>query len=190
MEKILKLVLETHGHKKAEKYIQEIFWRTYWKGWLEHRPDVYSDYLLEKNKLYEEFKNKKYYLNVINANTNLSFFNDWVNDLKNNGYLNLLTEKRADLDLTDKTSVKKWYKVNKPDVVIISAAKVGGILANSNFPVEFLLDNLKIQDLTGAGDLFAAGFLYGHIKGLSNLECLNKGREMSSKIIQQIGARL
>ena len=47
-EKILKLVLETHGHKKAEKYIQEIFWRTYWKGWLEHRPDVYSDYLLEK----------------------------------------------------------------------------------------------------------------------------------------------
>ena len=86
-EKILKLVLETHGHKKAEKYIQEIFWRTYWKGWLEHRPDVYSDYLLEKNKLYEEFKNKKYYLNVINANTNLTFFNDWVNDLKNNGYL-------------------------------------------------------------------------------------------------------
>ena len=67
-------------------------------------------------------------------------------NLKNNGYLNLLTEKRADLDLTDKTSVKKWYKVNKPDVVIISAAKVGGILANSNFPVEFLLDNLKIQN--------------------------------------------
>ena len=67
-------------------------------------------------------------------------------NLKINGYLNLLTEKRADLDLTDKTSVKKWYKVNKPDVVIISAAKVGGILANSNFPVEFLLDNLKIQN--------------------------------------------
>ena len=41
-------------------------------------------------------------------------------NLKNNGYLNLLTEKRADLDLTDKTSVKKWYKVNKPDVVIIA----------------------------------------------------------------------
>ena len=67
-------------------------------------------------------------------------------NLKSNGYLNLLTEKRADLDLTDKTSVKKWYEVNKPDVVIISAAKVGGIFANSNFPVEFLLDNLKIQN--------------------------------------------
>ena len=67
-------------------------------------------------------------------------------NLKSNGYINLLTEKRSDLDLTDRTSVKKWYKVNKPNVVIISAAKVGGILANSNFPVEFLLDNLKIQN--------------------------------------------
>ena len=86
-EHILRKVLEIQGPNKAEKYIQEIFWRTYWKGWLEHRPDVYSDYLLDKNKLHEEFKNKKYYLKVINANTNLSFFNDWVNDLKNNGYL-------------------------------------------------------------------------------------------------------
>ena len=86
-EKILKQVLQKHGPRKAEKYIQEIFWRTYWKGWLEHRPEVYSNYLIEKNKLYEEFKNKKYYLNAVNANTNLTFFNTWVNDLKNNGYL-------------------------------------------------------------------------------------------------------
>ena len=52
------------------KNIQEIFWRTYWKGWLEHRPEVYSDYLDDKNKLYKEFENKKYYLNAVNANTN------------------------------------------------------------------------------------------------------------------------
>ena len=84
---VLEKVLEKHGPNKAEKYIQEIFWRTYWKGWLEHRPDVYSDYLDDRNRLYEEFKNKKYYLNAVNGNTNLSFFNDWVNDLKNNGYL-------------------------------------------------------------------------------------------------------
>ena len=45
-ENILKQVLETHGPHKAEKYIQEIFWRTYWKGWLEHRPEVYTDYIL------------------------------------------------------------------------------------------------------------------------------------------------
>ena len=53
-----------------------------------------------------------------------------------------------------------------------------------------ILSNLEIKDLTGAGDLFAAGFLHGYLNNLSNLESLNKGREMSSKVIQQIGARL
>ena len=50
--------------------------------------------------------------------------------------------------------------------------------------------NLKIIDLTGAGDLFAAGFLHGYINNLSIKESLEKGTEMSSKIIQKIGARL
>ena len=50
--------------------------------------------------------------------------------------------------------------------------------------------NLKIIDLTGAGDLFAAGFLHGYINKLSTTECLEKGTEMSSRVIQQIGARL
>ena len=50
--------------------------------------------------------------------------------------------------------------------------------------------DLKIVDLTGAGDLFAAGFLHGHINNLSIKESLEKGTEMSSKIIQKIGARL
>ena len=50
--------------------------------------------------------------------------------------------------------------------------------------------NLKIIDLTGAGDLFAAGFLHGHVNNLSTKESLEKGTEMSSKVIQQIGARL
>jgi fructokinase len=50
--------------------------------------------------------------------------------------------------------------------------------------------NLKIIDLTGAGDLFAAGFLHGYINKLPTKECLEKGTAMSSKIIQQIGARL
>ena len=67
-------------------------------------------------------------------------------NLKNNGYINLLTAKRSELDLTETSSVKKWYEINNPDVVVIAAAKVGGILANSNFPAQFLLDNLKIQN--------------------------------------------
>ena len=50
--------------------------------------------------------------------------------------------------------------------------------------------NLSIKDLTGAGDLFAAGFLHGYVNNLKAIDCLNKGKEMSSKVIQQIGARL
>ena len=50
--------------------------------------------------------------------------------------------------------------------------------------------NLKIVDLTGAGDLFAAGFLHGFINNFSIMESLEKGTEMSSKIIQKVGARL
>ena len=51
-------------------------------------------------------------------------------------------------------------------------------------------ENLKIIDLTGAGDLFASGFLHGHVNNLPLKESLEKGTEMSSKVIQQIGARL
>ena len=67
-------------------------------------------------------------------------------NLKKSDYLNLLTAERTDLDLTDSFSVKNWFKVNRPDVVVIAAGKVGGILANSNFPAQFLLDNMKIQN--------------------------------------------
>ena len=59
---------------------------------------------------------------------------------------NLLTPKRDELDLTDISKVKKWFSQNKPDVVINAAGKVGGILANSEYPVQFLLDNMKIQN--------------------------------------------
>ncbi len=69
-----------------------------------------------------------------------------MRNLQKNGYHNLLTSERAELDLTDNNKVKNWYKENKPEIVIIAAAKVGGILANSSFPAQFLLDNLKIQN--------------------------------------------
>ena len=86
-------------------------------------------------------------------------------------------------------AVEFGKELNK--LLVITRGEKGAVsIYGSNIDENKVLDNLKIQDLTGAGDLFAAGFLYGHIKGLSNLECLNKGREMSSKIIQQIGARL
>ena len=58
----------------------------------------------------------------------------------------ILTSSRRELDLLKINEVEKWFKANKPDVVIIAAAKVGGILANSSEPTEFLLENLKIQN--------------------------------------------
>tara|TARA_Y100000589_G_C27126797_1_gene618891 strand:- start:451 stop:1431 length:981 start_codon:yes stop_codon:yes gene_type:complete len=61
------------------------------------------------------------------------------------GYKNLLTPTRKELNLLDSTLVKKWFSINKPSIVILAAAKVGGILANSMNPSAFLLENLKIQ---------------------------------------------
>ena len=69
-----------------------------------------------------------------------------INELKINNYNNLLTISRDKLDLTDFKAVKNWFSRNNPDVVIVAAAKVGGIYANSNFPTKFLLDNIKIQN--------------------------------------------
>ena len=62
------------------------------------------------------------------------------------GYKNIITVERSELDLTDEKNVRDWFKINKPDVVILAAAKVGGIMANSKFPVEFMLENLRIQN--------------------------------------------
>ena len=58
---------------------------------------------------------------------------------------NLLTPVRKELDLLDTIAVKNWFLKNKPTIVILSAAKVGGIQSNSNYPADFLLDNIKIQ---------------------------------------------
>jgi len=76
-------------------------------------------------------------------------------------------------------------------LVIVTRGEKGAVAINGNEVIESdIQQNLKIVDLTGAGDLFAAGFLHGYINRLSTKECLEKGTEMSSKVIQQIGARL
>ena len=80
-------------------------------------------------------------------------------------------------------------QINK--LVVITRGEKGAVAINSNEIFECNVKrNLNIVDLTGAGDLFAAGFLHGYINKFSIKECLEKGTEMSSKIIQQIGARL
>lgn len=69
-----------------------------------------------------------------------------VRRLQKGGYTNLLTASRRDLDLIDPVAVKDWFAAYRPEVVVLAAAKVGGILANDSFPADFLLENLKIQN--------------------------------------------
>jgi len=76
-------------------------------------------------------------------------------------------------------------------IIVLTRGEKGAVAINGDEVVECgIKQGLKIVDLTGAGDLFAAGFLHGHVNNMSLKESLDKGTEMSSKVIQQIGARL
>ena len=79
--------LKKFSFAKNEKFIQEVLWRVYWKGWLELRPNVWSDYLVELNNLRNKFKGNQKYLNAIEGKTNIECFNQWVKELKENNYL-------------------------------------------------------------------------------------------------------
>ena len=86
-KEIIKKSLDKFSFAKNEKFIQEVLWRTYWKGWLELRPNVWNDYLIELKKIREDFKDNKEYLNAIEGKTNIECFNFWINELKENNYL-------------------------------------------------------------------------------------------------------
>jgi hypothetical protein len=84
---VIKKSLSKFSFSKNEKFIQEVLWRTYWKGWLELRPNVWTDYLIELNKIRGEFKDNQNYKNAIDGKTNIECFNQWVDELKENNYL-------------------------------------------------------------------------------------------------------
>ena len=84
---IINKSLKKFSFVKNEKFIQEVLWRVYWKGWLELRPNVWGDYLKELTDIKESFKDNKNYLDAIEGNTNIECFNEWVNELKNFNYL-------------------------------------------------------------------------------------------------------
>lgn len=69
-----------------------------------------------------------------------------VRKLKADGYTNIITRTRKELDLLDQTAVKKFFETEKPEYVIDSAAKVGGIIGNSTFPADFIYQNIQIQN--------------------------------------------
>ena len=78
-----KLVLKKYPFQKVDKFIQEIFWRVYWKGWLELRPKVWTDFIQDLNTTKEDGN----YLKAVKGDTNIKCFNDWVSELKNFNYL-------------------------------------------------------------------------------------------------------
>jgi len=121
-------------------------------------------------------RHKKSFLDLVNNKLDIIFSNEQE-------ILSLIDAKNFD----DVISFGK--KLNK--ILVITRGEKGSIAIQKNQVVECnSKKNLKIIDLTGAGDLFAAGFLHGYVNNFSIKESLEKGTEMSSKIIQKIGARL
>ena len=114
-------------------------------------------------------------------------------DLVNNKLDITLANEQEILSLIDAKSFNEVISFGKQlgKLLVITRGEKGSIAIQKNEVVECdSHKDLKIVDLTGAGDLFAAGFLHGHINNLSIKESLEKGTEMSAKIIQKIGARL
>lgn len=121
-------------------------------------------------------RHKKDFLDLVKRKLNIIFANE--------------QEIKALINAKSFEEVVTFSKEIKKNVIITRGEK-GAISINSNEIIECNAQkDLKIKDLTGAGDLFAAGYLHGIINNLSTKECLNKGTELSSMIIQKIGARI
>ena len=79
---LIREILSEYNLQKVEKFIQEIFWRVYWKGWLEHRPEVWKDFVNSSPTYSEED-----YIKAINGETGIDCFDDWVKEIKTENYL-------------------------------------------------------------------------------------------------------
>ena len=85
---VIRATLGVSTYERAEKFIQEVLWRVYWKGWLEHRPTVWNDFLAfdQQDKLSSQ-KDNKNYLAAINGETGIECFDFWAQELRNTNYL-------------------------------------------------------------------------------------------------------
>jgi len=162
-----------------------------------------SEIIFLEGYLWDEGEPKKAFDKAIN-NANkvaMSLSDQFCVDRHKPHFLNLVQNKlditfANEQEITSLIEAKNFDEVinfskqlNK--LIVITRGEKGALAINGEVVVESgIQKNLKIVDLTGAGDLFAAGFLHGYVNKLSTKESLEKGTEMSSKIIQQIGARL
>ena len=162
-----------------------------------------SEIIFLEGYLWDEGEPKKAFEKAINNSnkTAMSLSDQFCVERHKKDFLNLVKEK---LDLTFANEGEIMSLINAKNFnevisfakeikkhLIITRGEKGAISIFENEIVEVdVKKNLNIKDLTGAGDLFAAGYLHGLINNLSQKDCLEKGTELSSKIIQQIGARL
>ena len=162
-----------------------------------------SDIVFLEGYLWDEGEPKKAFDKAIdNANkVAMSLSDQFCVDRHKSHFLNLVKNKlditfANEQEITSLIEAKNFDEVinfskqlNK--LVVITRGEKGAVAIKGEEIAESgIQKNLKIVDLTGAGDLFAAGFLHGHVNKFSINECLEKGTQMSSRVIQQIGARL
>ena len=185
---------------KDNKYVEKVKLRP---GWSFIEAVKKSEILFLEGYLWDEGEPKKAFEKAIN-NANkvaMSLSDQFCVDRHKPHFLNLVKNK-LDITFANEQEIMSLIDAKNFDEVInfgkglkklliITRGEKGAISINGDEVTECgIQKNLKIVDLTGAGDLFAAGFLHGHVNGLSQKECLEKGTEMSSKVIQQIGARI
>ena len=162
-----------------------------------------SEIILLEGYLWDEGEPKKAFEKAIN-NANkvaMSLSDQFCVDRHKPNFLNLVKNKlditfaneqeiMSLIDAKNFNDVIEFGKSLKKMLVITRGEKGAISIFGDEVTENEVKKNLKIKDLTGAGDLFAAGFLHGHVNNMSQKECLEKGTEMSSKVIQQIGARI
>ena len=162
-----------------------------------------SDTILLEGYLWDEGEPKKAFEKAIQSakNVAMSLSDQFCVDRHKPHFLDLVKNK-LDITFANEQEIMSLIDANSFDevisfskslgkVIVLTRGEKGAVAINGDNVAECgIKEGLKIVDLTGAGDLFAAGFLHGHINNMSLKESLNKGTEMSSKVIQQIGARL
>ena len=162
-----------------------------------------SEIVLLEGYLWDEGEPKKAFDKAINiANTvAMSLSDQFCVDRHKPHFLELVKNKldivfANEQEITSLIEAKNFDEVVKfskqlNKLIVVTRGEKGAVAVQGNEVFEIgIKKNLKIVDLTGAGDLFAAGFLHGYMNKLTINESLKKGNEMSSKIIQQIGARI
>ncbi len=121
-------------------------------------------------------RHKSHFLDLVKNKLDITFANE--------------QEMMSLIDTKNFKDVINFSKETNKLIVITRGDKGAMSICGDEVNENGIEENLNIKDLTGAGDLFAAGYLHGYLNNLNSLECLNKGKEMSSRVIQQIGARL